>query len=229
MVLLWRQTNDHIQTLYRIAPAIGPLAAADWLTDGGNTKRTAWQQDEKILNKDNVKNLKILWKLQLDNVPQEMHSLFPPLIVEKVKTTGTAPKQIAIEAGIADNIYAIDVETGQADLEEAFRISARRSGAAGRAIRFVLRAKPRRPVIGAGGCLRDATRCTRWPATAKLHSLNVADGEDVAPPFQVRLSQRQVVCAESVEQHPVHDHVARLRRQSQSDLGGEHRQIRTRR
>ena len=55
------------------------LWGAEWPTDGGNPQRTAWQQNEKILAKDNVKNLKVLWKLQLDNKPQEMHSLFAPL------------------------------------------------------------------------------------------------------------------------------------------------------
>ena len=88
------------------------MSGAEWPTDGGNPKRTNWQQDETILNKDNVKNLTILWKIHLDNTPQEMHSLFPPLIVDKVNTS-SGPKQIAIEAGISDNIYAIDVETGQ--------------------------------------------------------------------------------------------------------------------
>jgi glucose dehydrogenase len=88
------------------------MPGAEWPTDGGNSKRTNWQPDEKILSKDNVKNLAILWKIKLDNAPQEMHSLFPPLIVERVNTGG-GPKQIAIEAGISDNIYAIDVETGQ--------------------------------------------------------------------------------------------------------------------
>src|SRR5258708_33636736 len=41
-----------------------------------------------------------------------MPPLSPPLILEKVQTIN-GPKQIAIEAGISDNIYAIDVETGQ--------------------------------------------------------------------------------------------------------------------
>jgi len=86
--------------------------AAEWPTDGGNPQRTAWQQNEKILAKDNVKNLKVLWKLQLDNKPQEMHSLFAPLLVENIKTS-SGPKEIAIVAGISDNIYAIDVATGK--------------------------------------------------------------------------------------------------------------------
>src|SRR5579864_5043517 len=85
---------------------------ADWLTDGGNPQRTAWQKDEKILNLESVKNMKLLWKLHLDNEPRQMHALFPPLIVERVNTPGGV-KQIAIEAGVSDNIFGIDVETGQ--------------------------------------------------------------------------------------------------------------------
>ncbi len=56
--------------------------------------------------------MKQLWKLHLDNEPRQMHSLFPPLIVERV-TTPEGVKQIAIDAGVSDNIYAIDVEKGE--------------------------------------------------------------------------------------------------------------------
>src|SRR5882724_8902734 len=89
-----------------------PAWSADWLTDGGNSQRTAWQKDEKILTTTNVKDMKLLWKLKLDNQPRVMHSLFPPLIIERVNTPD-GPKQIAIEAGSSDNIYAIDVEKGE--------------------------------------------------------------------------------------------------------------------
>jgi hypothetical protein len=41
-----------------------------------------------------------------------MHSLFPPLIVGDMKTRDGV-KQIAIEAGVSDNIYAVDVDSGQ--------------------------------------------------------------------------------------------------------------------
>src|SRR5689334_4262173 len=87
------------------------LWGADWLTDGGNPQRTGWQKDEKILGKANVKDMKLRWKLQLDNQPRQLHSLFPPLIVGRINTAN-GPKQIAIEAGISDNIYAIDVDAG---------------------------------------------------------------------------------------------------------------------
>src|ERR1700682_3759476 len=84
----------------------------DWLTDGGNSQRTAWQKDDKVFNLENVKNMKLLWKLHLDNEPRQMHSLFPVLIVERVNTpSGT--KQVVIETGVSDNLYAIDAEKGE--------------------------------------------------------------------------------------------------------------------
>ena len=85
---------------------------ADWLTDGGDPQRTAWQKNEHILNVSNVKGMKLLWKYKTDNEPREMHALFPPLIVGRVMTAA-GPKQVAIVAGISDNIYAIDVATGR--------------------------------------------------------------------------------------------------------------------
>src|SRR5579883_2019489 len=85
---------------------------ADWPTDGGGPQRDNWQREEHILNTHNVKDLQILWKLKLDNQPREMHSLFPPLIIGSLETTHGA-KQVAIEAGISDNLYGIDVESGK--------------------------------------------------------------------------------------------------------------------
>src|SRR3979490_1877223 len=64
----------------------GPPAKADWLTDGADVQRSGWQRNEATLTPDNVKNLKIVWKLQLDNVPREMHALLPPLIVGEIAT-----------------------------------------------------------------------------------------------------------------------------------------------
>ena len=67
-----------------ITPAAQTQKKADWLTDGGDPQRTAWQRNETILTKDNVKDMKLLWKIKLDNQPRQMHSLFPPLIAGNV-------------------------------------------------------------------------------------------------------------------------------------------------
>src|SRR5215471_4214699 len=99
------------------------VSAADWLTDGFDVKRTAWQRDEKILSTASAKNMKLLWKLKLENEPRQMHSLFPPLIVGKLNTrNGT--REVLIETGVSDNIYAIDVEKGELIWKKHFESTA---------------------------------------------------------------------------------------------------------
>jgi len=153
---------------------------AEWPTDGGNTFRDNWQRDEKTLNKDNVKNLEILWKLKLDNEPQEMHALFPPLIVE-VKTA-SGPKQIAVEAGISDNLFAIDVETGKVIWKKHFEYPP-----------LARRGKPDDPLCPPGQTATPvigppnpsgARTVYAMAGDGQVHSINVADGEDVATPFK---------------------------------------------
>ncbi|WP_031497685.1 PQQ-binding-like beta-propeller repeat protein [Bryobacter aggregatus] len=153
---------------------------AEWRTDGGNPQRTAWQQNEKILNKDNVKGMKLLWKIKLDNVPQEMHSLFAPLIVENVPTKA-GKKQIAVVSGISDNLYAIDVETGKLIWKKHFEYpTPARRGREGDPL--CPPGATAAPVINEPTTSGDRI-VYMLAGDGKLHSLNVADGEVVAPPF----------------------------------------------
>src|SRR5258707_1985404 len=155
--------------------------AAEWPTDGGNSQRTNWQQDEKILTKENVKNLKILWKIKLNNQPQEMHSLFPPLILEKVATSAGV-KQIAIEAGISDNLYAIDVETGQIIWKKHFEYpTPERRGRVGDPL--CPPGQTATPVIGPANA-SGARTLYALAGDGKLHSINAGNGEEVAAPYQ---------------------------------------------
>src|SRR6187551_1569687 len=85
---------------------------ADWLTDGGDAQRTSWQRNETILTKDSVKGVQLLWKIETDNQSRQMHNLFPPLIAGNVSTP-SGDKEIAILAGVSDNVYGIDVATGR--------------------------------------------------------------------------------------------------------------------
>ena len=156
---------------------------ADWLTDGGNPQRTNWQQNETILNKDNVKDLKILWTLKLDNQPREMHSLFPSLIAGSVKTAN-GPKQIAVEAGISDNLFGIDIEAGKVIWTKHFVYPPVTQG---RGLQLGDPLCPggqtATPIIAPP----DASGKTILYALAgdgELHSINVADGEETALPVK---------------------------------------------
>jgi outer membrane protein assembly factor BamB len=93
------------------APAQGTPGKANWLTDGGDPQKNAWQRNETLITKESVKHMKLAWTVRLDNQPRQMHNLFPPLIVSDVMTAA-GPKEIAVVAGISDNLYGIDVATG---------------------------------------------------------------------------------------------------------------------
>ncbi len=92
--------------------AQGPSQAkGNWLTDGADPQRTSWQRNEKFITPASVKNMKLVWTLQLDNAARQLHNLFPPLIVSDVQTAAGS-REIGIVAGVSDNIYGVDLEKG---------------------------------------------------------------------------------------------------------------------
>jgi len=88
------------------------VLASDYLTHGVDPGRTGWMKDEKVFNTTNVRNMKLLWKVKLDSKPRSMHNLFNPLIAEKV-TTPQGTREMAVVAGVDDNLFGIDVSTGE--------------------------------------------------------------------------------------------------------------------
>src|SRR5215471_1341953 len=100
--------------LFSLCLAITGLAQkkADWLTDGGDPQRTAWQKNESTLSPATVKDMKLLWKIKLDNQPRQMHALFPALIAGSVAMPDGSTREIAVVAGVSDNLFGIDVEKG---------------------------------------------------------------------------------------------------------------------
>jgi outer membrane protein assembly factor BamB len=84
----------------------------DYLTDGADNQRTGWIRTEKILTKDNVRTLRLLWTIQTDNTPRALHALMPVLIVGQLQTA-SGPRQIGIVNGISDNLYGFDVDAGK--------------------------------------------------------------------------------------------------------------------
>jgi hypothetical protein len=90
----------------------GSGVAQDWLTYGGDPERTNWQKYERDLNKDNVRNLRLLWKRQLDNQPDGRNVLTAPLILGPT-ITHRGIKELVFVAGASDNIYAVDADLGR--------------------------------------------------------------------------------------------------------------------
>jgi hypothetical protein len=94
------------------APSAQAPRKAHWLMDGGDPARTSWQREETVLSPTSVADMRLLWKVKLDNEPREMHNLFAPLIIPDLHMPGGA-REIAVVAGISDNVYGIDIESGK--------------------------------------------------------------------------------------------------------------------
>jgi outer membrane protein assembly factor BamB len=94
------------------APSAQAPRKAHWLMDGGDPARTSWQREETLLSPTSVGDMRLLWKVKLDNEPREMHNLFAPLIIPDLRMPGGA-REIAVIAGISDNVYGIDIESGK--------------------------------------------------------------------------------------------------------------------
>ncbi len=157
-----------------------PSWSADWLTDGGTPERTAWQKDETVFTLDNVSETKLLWTIKLDNEPRQMHSLFPPLIAGRVDTS-SGPKEIALVTGVSDNLYAIDVKTGKLIWSKHFDNSWKPQEGDRPHYLLCPGGLTATPVIGPG---ERPGKYTIYAASwdGMLRRVNLADGEDIAPP-----------------------------------------------
>jgi len=154
------------------------LNAADWLTDGGDVRRTNWQKDEKILTKENVKNLTLLWKTKLNNEQRQMHSLLEPLIIGRVQTT-KGPRELVIQAGSGDNIFALDAKTGELVWTKHFESQYKEPEGA-RASVLCPGGMTSNVTIGPGAAAGKYTiYASGWDG--RLHQVNAADGEEIAP------------------------------------------------
>ncbi len=153
------------------------LTAADWPTFGGNAQRDAWAREETALSKQNAKDLKLEWKIQLENASKELNSLTAPVVVERLVTPGGF-KDAVIVAGASDNVYAVDTDTGKILWTKKFGAAPPSRPALGFLCPNALNATP---VLDTS--MMHATAYV-LASDGMLHALNAVDGEDRSPPFQ---------------------------------------------
>ena len=122
----------------------GAALLTDWLTDGGDNQRTGWNKAEKILTKDNVKNLKLLWKLETGNRTARAACAHAGPGGGPSERPPSGPKQVGFVNGISDNLYAFDVETGKMLWQKHWDYAEPAGGGAGGAGRSAFRARASR-------------------------------------------------------------------------------------
>ena len=155
-----------------------PLYATDYLTEGADPGRTGWLKAEKAFSTENVKSMKLLWKVKLDSQPRQMHNVFPPLIGERVMTP-RGPREMAIVAGVSDDLFGIDVASGEVVWTK----------------RYASAYTPSPTAVYHTLCLGGQTAMPAMEQIApgvytvyaigwdgRLQQINAADGSDAAPP-----------------------------------------------
>jgi outer membrane protein assembly factor BamB len=162
--------------------AQAPSAAgkANWLTDGADPQRTSWQRNETLISTATAANIKLVWKLQLDNAPRQMHNLFPPMIASDVQT-GSGPREIGIVAGVSDNIYGIDLETGKQLWKRTFDSTYQEPLGSRGGGPLCPGGQTAAPIIVPGDAPgKYKVYAISWDG--RLRTLDPATGEDLAPP-----------------------------------------------
>jgi len=152
-------------------------SAVDFLTEGFDIGRTGWVREEKVFTTANVGSMKLSWKLKLESTPRAMHNLFAPLVAERV-TTAQRDRELAVVAGVSDDLFGIDVATGHQIWHRHFDSTLTNPGATNdtlcpgglTAVPIMAQTSPGKFTIYA----------VSWDG--RLRQVNLADGEDTAPP-----------------------------------------------
>lgn len=157
------------------------LAAASWLTFGGDPQRSGWAKDETIISPESVKGLQLLWKLKLDNAPKELNSLTSPVVINPVYTNHGAETYVVV-GGSSDNLYVIDADTGKLVWQKHFTNEGPPpSGPQSSGSYFCPNALNATPLIASG---KAGPTVYAISTDGKLHALNMINGEDRFPPKQ---------------------------------------------
>ncbi|MBV9035770.1 MAG: PQQ-binding-like beta-propeller repeat protein, partial [Acidobacteriaceae bacterium] len=157
------------------------LAAASWLTFGGDAQRSGWAKDETAISPESVKGMQLLWKLKLDNAPKELNSLTSPVVINPVYTNHGAETYVVV-GGSSDNLYVIDADTGKLVWQKHFTNEGPPpSGPQSSGSYFCPNALNATPLVANG---QAGPTVYAISTDGKLHALNIINGEDRFPPKQ---------------------------------------------
>jgi outer membrane protein assembly factor BamB len=159
------------------AAAGGRVLASDFLTEGVDNARTGWVRDEKVFTTANAGLTRLLWKVKLESTPRAMHNLFAPLVAERV-TAAQGRRELAVVAGVSDDLFGIDVATGNQIWHRRFDSTLANPG--GTSDTLCPGGQTAVPTMAETSAGRYTIYAVSWDG--RLWQVNLADGQDVAPP-----------------------------------------------
>ena len=168
--------------LLAAGPAHGQ-SGSEWLTSSADLARDAWQRGESKITAKNVANLKLLWKVNVGAKTMGMLSFREPLIVTGVKTAEGA-KTLAILAAAANDVYAIDADTGKVVWQKRLKWESSKPQEPGEGEGFICtNALSATPVVSPRET--PVRRLYVMASDGYLHTLDLSTGEDADTAIQV--------------------------------------------
>jgi outer membrane protein assembly factor BamB len=95
------------------------IFAADWPTTSGSPQREGWARSEKVITKDNVHGLDVIYRYQSDNKSRGLYSLTSPLI-DGMLITYRGFKEMLVFGGSSDVVYSVDADLNRLIWERHF-------------------------------------------------------------------------------------------------------------
>ncbi len=166
--------------LFAVIAITCSVAAASWLTFGGDSQRSGWAKDETVISTETVKGMRLLWSLKLDNQPKQLNSLTSPVVMNPVYTNHGAETYVAV-GGSSDNLYVVDGDTGKIVWQKHFTNEAPPSKNPQSGTYFCPDALNDTPAIQNG---KEGPTVYVISMDGKLHALNLVNGEDRFPAKQ---------------------------------------------
>jgi hypothetical protein len=159
------------------------VSQSEWLTSSADAARDAWQRGESKITTQNVRNLQLLWKVNTGAKPMGMLSFREPLIVAGVQTA-QGLKTLAILAGAANDVYAIDADSGTVVWQKKLKWESDKPQEPGEGRGFICtNALSATPVVSP----RDTPNRRLYVLASDgfLHTMDLANGEEPEAAIQV--------------------------------------------
>ncbi len=83
--------------------------AADWPMVGGGPQRNGWARSERLIDKNNVSTLKLLYKVRPGNQSKRLNALTPPIINGNL-ITYRGFKEMLIFGASSDQVFSVDAD-----------------------------------------------------------------------------------------------------------------------
>jgi len=158
-------------------------SAPEWLTSSADAARDGWQRTESKITPQNVSKLQLLWKTKVPTKTMGMLSFREPLLVSGVKTADGA-RTLAIVAGAANDVYALDVENGKVIWQTKLKWASEKPQEAGEGQGFICtNALSATPVVSPVDA--PVRRLYVITSDGYLRTMDLATGQESDPPLQM--------------------------------------------